>query len=363
MRKFWGFSILLAVLVQLIGCAMEPEAENCLIEFGFTYNDQGHIEKITLDEEANGSVDARVEYTNTYTEDGWINKIETNCFRSDGRRKYKTIHELNESGRTEFSLYTGEETNVGIHVYGEPETEEQRNYSYTFEYDSNNRLLSQTLDLNADNTPDEQEFYTYNEDGDEETFGIDEGADGTVDLLTKYTYTFTAQGQRQSIVREEIGLITTVTEVTYAYDGEGNLIQRNTDVRHDGILEEQCTFSYGAEGQTDICQGYVNGAPVWKRTEQRDADRHVFTTLYEEFDDGSASRRIDTYNESGHRITRTYAKRDKFESPWRDTEHRTYTYDADGKKETMTRKMLNWGPHTETCADSYLPTALITERR
>lgn len=363
MTKNGAIGICLAALIQWTGCEGEKVSETCRIEFGYIYNDQGHIEELTLDENGNGSVDARVEYTNTYTEAGWINEVTTKCFRSDDRIKYETVHELNESGRTIFSLYDGEEINVVMHEYGETVREEQSKFSYTAEYDPNNRLLTETTDLDADGTPDEKELYTYDANGYRTKYEIDEGADGSIDFLTNYTYTFTEQGQYQTVLWEDIGLITTITEFTYEYDAEGLLISRSIDVRQDGILEEQCTISYDDDGEEEFCEGYANGAPIWEKTERKDTEGKVLMNLTEQVDDGAASRNTYTYDESGNLHSVASEKRDNAESEWEDTAYSTYTYDADGKKLSETKDVLNWVPSTQSCADSYLPSAQITVRR
>ena len=365
MTTRWFLGIYLAAVAQCTGCIDKDDAETCRLVFDYTYNDQGHIEKLTLDEKGDGSVDARVEYTNTYTDDGWIGEVTTKCFRSDDRMKYEILYELNEAGRTIYSLYDGEEIKVYIHEYGESISEEQSTFSYTGEYDENNRIISETTDLDADDTPDEIELYSYDVNGRREKYEIDEGADGTVDFVKNYTYTFTDTEPKkyESILWEEIGLITTITEFTYEYDDDLNLIGRAIDIRQDGILEEVCTISYDDEGQEEFCERFANGALIWEKTEQKDTDGNVVMTLTEQADDGSASRKTYTYDESGNRLTAASEIRDNAEASWEATASSTYTYDEDGIILSETKDIFNWGPSTQSCADSYLPTAQITVRR
>ncbi len=363
MTKHGAPMIWLAALILSMGCEVEKDSKTCLIVFDYIYNDQGDIEKLTLDEDGNGSVDARLEYTNTYTEDGWINEVTTKCFPSDDKLKFETVHELNESGRTIYSLYDGEEIKVYLHQYGETISEEQSKFSYTAEYDADNRLISESIDLDADGTPDEKELYSYDENGYKQKYEIDEGADGSIDFYTNYTYTFTEQGHYQSILWEEVGLITTLTEYLYEYDADVRLVGTGIDVNQDDILEEECTYTYDDDGRKKFCTGYVNGAPIWEKTEQSDPDGNVVTSLSEKVDDGSASRNTYTYDESGNLLSVASETRDDSEASWEKTSNSTYTYDSDGKKLSETKEVFDWGPGTKSCVDNYLPRAEITTRR
>lgn len=360
-NRVWG--ICLASLVQLTGCVVEEDDLTCRIVFDYTYDQQGHIKEVTLDENGDDSIDARVTYSNTYHEDGWIREVVTTGIRSNDRVKYTTIHELNESGRTVYSLYEGEEVSVRIHEYGETKSVEQRTFSYTAEYDDDRHLISAIMDLDADDTPDERELNTYDEDGNREKYEIDEGADGTIDFTIKYTYTYTEQGKTESIVHEEIGLITVATEYTYTYDDEGRETGRTTDIRQDGNPEEVCTTSFDDEGERSFCEKLVNGAPVRENTQWRDSDRRLLMSLSEELDDGAASRSTYTYDDSGHRLTALSEKRENYRASWEKTNFAEYTYDENGTKVSETRVDYSRGPSSQSCADSYLPGYQITVRR
>ena len=350
-----------AALAYLTGCEVKDEAQTCHIVFDYAYNDKGHIEEMTLDENGDDSVDARVEYSNTYDEDGGITEVVTKCIRSDDKVKYKTVHELNELGRTVHSLYEGEEIKYWIHENGVSKSVEQRTFSFTVEYDDRDREISNTVDLDADGTPDEQALNTYDEN--DRKYMIDEGADGTIEFTRYYTFFSSEEGLNTSTIWEEVGLITTFTEFTYEYDEEGRKIGSTIDVRQDGVLEEECTITYDDEGKEEFCETMVNGAVTRERTAVRDSEGNLVMSLTENVDDGAASRSTHTYDDSRHRLTTLSEVRDNSEADWEETLRITYSYDEDGRKVSETRERYHWGPSTETCADAYLPGYQLTLSR
>ena len=361
-----GLWVIGLTLVHLTGCEAQNDEEErtCLLVFDYAYNDQGHIEELTLDQSGDGSVDARVEYLNTYNDDGLITEVVTRAVRTDDELKFETHHELNEFGRTVYSLYEGEEIKLWVHESGESKSVEQRTFSYTAEFDDARRLISETMDLDADGTPDERELNTYDENGRRSKYEIDEGADGTVEVTTNYTYTFTEQGSYESIIWEEIApIVTTVTEFTYEYDEENRVIGRTIDVRQDGIPEEECTISYSDEGEEEFCETLVNGTVTRERTQVKDAEGNLVMSLTVKVDDGAASRGTYTYDDSRNRLTALSEVRDNEDAEWETTLYSTYTYDEEGTKLSENREIMNWGPSTETCADSYLPGYQLTLSR
>ncbi|MBN2342022.1 MAG: hypothetical protein JXX29_07975 [Deltaproteobacteria bacterium] len=345
---------------------VEPEevtvdSNTCLVEILYAYNDLGNLVEQTLDAKADGTVDAYVNYAFATTEDGWPSVVETSTIRTDGRVKFETTHELNELGDTVFFLYNGEDFNVSFHEYGEVITEEHATFSYTLEYDDNHHLSARTLDLGADNTPDEREMFTSHSDGRLSTYELDEGADDTIDVSTSYTYTYNELNQRISLLVEEVGLITTRTEYLYEYDELGNRIVQDKDVNQDGILEEHCEKTFDAQQQERerLCERYVNGALESLRTRQLDENGNVVLYLDEWMDDGYATRSAFTYDELENMLSQVLETRVNEDASWEVKRATTYTYDSAGKKISATVNIPDYGPGLETCADVLLPTAQI----
>ncbi|WP_428739470.1 hypothetical protein [Sulfurimonas sp.] len=131
------------------------------------------------------------------------------------------------------------------------------NRTITYTHDTNGNTLSISYDSDGDGLANTNQYYTYDIYGNVLSYSNDDNGDDTIDEITSYIYDTNGKKIINSLDTNVDGVADSIT--TYTYDANDNILTKRYDTDADETIDAIQTYTYDANGNM-LTDSYDNGA-------------------------------------------------------------------------------------------------------